>query len=444
MITLQGATVSLPSPPHGRRTILDTINLNIRRGEWIALVGGNGAGKTTLLSVLASLVPLTSGELRFSDGGQAPRVGLLLQEPDNQLVTSSVLRELVLSADAGADDAVAEASRRFGLDNLWERNPHRLSGGEKQRLALATVWLQNPDIVLLDEPTTFLDEDATATCIGFVREMHAAGATIVWVSPGDLAIDDAQTVVCLDSGAVVFHGSKAEFDGWPRYQDHVFPQPPARADVTPDGGARALVFDNVSFGYGDGDVLTGLNLSVGAGECVGIAGRNGSGKTTLLLLAGGVLEPGSGTRTPAPSTGTHRAFYMPQSPERMFFAETVLEELAFGLRSLGVTGREARVRAAGALELVGLDPDMFLERQPFQLSCGEMRRVAFAIAGVMEPSLLLLDEPTAGLDPGGVALFYELLDTFRRAGTTILLASHDRRALGACDRVVSLDAVTPE
>ncbi len=443
MITLQGATVSFPSAPHGRRTILDNIDLNIRRGEWIALVGGNGAGKTTLLSVIASLVPLTSGELRFGDGGRAPRVGLLLQEPDNQLVTSSVLRELVLSADAGADDAVAEASRRFGLDDLRARNPHRLSGGEKQRLALATVWLQNPDIVLLDEPTTFLDEDATARCVGFVREMHAAGATIVWVSPGDLAIDDAETVVCLESGAVVFHGSRDGFAAWPRHHEHVFPQPPPRTGVIA-GSPRALEFDDVSFGYGDGDVLTGLNLSIGVGECVGIAGRNGSGKTTALLLAGGVLSPGSGTLTPATRNGEQRAFYMPQSPERMFFAETVFEELAFGLRSLGVTGAEARARTAGALEEVGLDPGGFLERQPFQLSCGEMRRVAFAIAGVMEPSLLLLDEPTAGLDPAGVALFYELLNTFRRAGTTILVASHDRRALAACDRVVSLDGVTPE
>jgi energy-coupling factor transporter ATP-binding protein EcfA2 len=124
----------------------------------------------------------------------------------------------------------------------------------------------------------------------------------------------------------------------------------------------------------------------------------------------------------------------------MFFAESVEEELTFGLRRLGVGGNESRKQAAAALDGVGLDAVSVLRRQPFDLSYGEMRRVAFAVAGVLEPALVLLDEPTACLDPGGVALFYRLLDRYRNAGTTVMVASHDRRALDACDRVVTIDA----
>jgi energy-coupling factor transporter ATP-binding protein EcfA2 len=197
----------------------------------------------------------------------------------------------------------------------------------------------------------------------------------------------------------------------------------------------------VAFDYDGRAVFDGLDLSVGRGECLGVTGANGTGKSTLLLLAGGALAPGGGRvwREPSPPGRGGGVFFMPQSPERMFFAESVLEELSFGLRRLGITGDEAERRAESAIDAVGLDPARVLARQPFDLSYGEMRRVAFAVAGVLEPSLLLLDEPTACLDPDGVTLFYRLLARYRRAGTTVIIASHDPRAIAACDRVVSLD-----
>jgi energy-coupling factor transport system ATP-binding protein len=436
MITLDGATVYAGSPAGGRRAILRKVSLSVGRGQWIAVVGANGAGKSTLLSVLASLRPLDAGVMTFGHGH--PATGILLQDPDNQLVTSSVAHELMLSlpADAGGEarERVAAASSRFGLDGLWRRNPHRLSGGEKQRLALATVWLGRPDLVLLDEPTAFLDATSTRRCVEFVRELHAAGVTIVWVGPSESSVVHADRVVCLDDGAVVFHGEAREWDSFPGRDALRFPDPPAASPRR--GSGVALTFDGVYFDYDGHDVFTGLDLVVNGGECLGVAGDNGSGKSTLLLLAGGVLEPSRG-RLERGASGP--AFFLPQSPERMFFAESVREELSFGLRRLGLAEAEALRRASAALEGVGLDPAAVLPRQPFDLSYGEMRRVAFAVAGALEPSLLLLDEPTACLDPDGVALFYRVLERQRQAGTAVVVASHDPRALSACDRVVSLD-----
>lgn len=450
MITLDQATVV----SRAGVTILDHIDLTLRRGEWTAVVGPNGAGKSTLLSVLAGLRTPDAGTVSYDDGGP-PRVGMLLQEPDNQLVTSSVYHELELSLPPGhdRDDAharITRASRRLDLDALWRRNPHELSGGEKQRLALATVWLHEPGVVLLDEPTAFLDEGSARRCAEFIAEMHAGGAAVVWVGPGeasdasDANLERADTVVCLERGRVGFHGAVDAYRRWPGRAAFEFPATPER-DGRGGVGSAVVELEGVSFAYDDREVLSGIDLAIGEGECLGVSGRNGTGKSTLLLLAAGVLDPRAGRLTRRferiTSRGNQHVFYLPQSPERMFFAETVLEELAFGLRRLGLSAVDARQRAATALADVGLDPERVLRQQPFDLSYGEMRRVAFAVAGALEPALLLLDEPTACLDPRGVALFYDLIDAHRAAGTTVVVASHDHRALDACDRVFALDAV---
>lgn len=441
MITLDRATVFPPSPATPRDPILRDVTLAVRAGLWIALVGRNGAGKSTLLAALASLRPLDRGTIAFHDGVR-PNVAMLLQEPDNQLVASSVYRELEFSLPAQTDEphaAIVEATRRFGLEGTWRRNPHRLSGGEKQRLALATVWLQRPDVVLLDEPTAFLDPPSTRRCVAFVEEMHAAGASVVWAGPGEDDVERADTVVCLEDGAITFQGDTAAWRRWPGRDDFAFsPPPPPQGGVAGAGDAVA-VFEGVSFDYGSGPVLSGVDLSVRSGECLGVTGSNGAGKSTLLLLAGGALAPTAGQVT----GGGGAVFYLPQSPERMFFAETVEEEVAFGLRRRGVSKDEARRRAHAALEDVGLAPARIARRQPFDLSFGEMRRVAFAVASVLEPALLLLDEPTACLDPRGVGLFYDLIERERSRGTAVVVASHDPRAVSVCDRVIELDNATP-
>ncbi len=148
MIELDRITVSLPPNRSDAKTILKNISFSIGAGEWVALTGSNGSGKSTLLKTLAGLYPPREGTIRFDGGpdGDPPRMALLLQEPDNQFVASSVANELELSPPPGLDAVeralrIDEAVGRFGLERFLDRNPHRLSGGEKQRLALATVWL---------------------------------------------------------------------------------------------------------------------------------------------------------------------------------------------------------------------------------------------------------------------------------------------------------------
>ena len=171
-VTLTNVTVELPTHSPDSRKIIDDVSLSIASGEWLALTGANGSGKTTLLHTLAGLHVPSAGTVGW-DRPARQHTALLLQEPDNQFVTTSVRHELALSIQHGERDgsegapgarSVEAAVDRFGLSAFLDRNPHRLSGGEKQRLALATVWLQNPRLLLLDEPTAYLDAASAALC----------------------------------------------------------------------------------------------------------------------------------------------------------------------------------------------------------------------------------------------------------------------------------------
>jgi energy-coupling factor transport system ATP-binding protein len=177
---------------------------------------------------------------------------------------------------------------------------------------------------------------------------------------------------------------------------------------------------------------------VARGECAGVFGRNGAGKSTLLLVAGGALAPSAG-RVERRAGG--RVLYLPQSPEQLFFTETVHEEIAFGLRRARARSSSAEIdaRVAESLRAVGFDPNEVMPRSPFELSFGEMRRVAFAVAHSLSPDLLLLDEPASCLDGAGRGVLDRLIAARLDAGAAVVVASHDGDHLRrACDRVVEL------
>jgi energy-coupling factor transporter ATP-binding protein EcfA2 len=432
LIHLRDATVSFPG---STRPALDRASLHVHPGSWSAIVGANGSGKSTLLAALAGLIPLRSGSL-VRDG--STRIALLQQDADNQLVATSVRHELTLSvpnevADVARQALIQGALARFDLAHLLDRNPRRLSGGEKQRLACATVWLEAPDVLLLDEPLAFLDLDAREHVLTFVREANARGAAVVWATPGEDA-GFARDVVFLERGRVVTGGGGS----------HARVDPHGRAQRPPrhEGAGVALRIEGASFSYDGRAVLRSIDLEVAQGECVGVVGRNSAGKSTLLTLAGGALEPAAG-RVTRVDAGQGGVLYMPQSPERMFFAETVREEIAFGVKNLaGHRGADrARIDAIvdESLRAVGFDPAEVARRSPFELSFGEMRRVAFAIVHAMAPAVLLLDEPASCLDRAGRAVLDTLVDARLGAGAAVVVASHDPAHLeGLCDRVLEL------
>jgi len=472
--------VSLRGAGDGRAPRLGATSIEIREGEWVAIAGGNGSGKTTLCRILAGILEPSAGRVEIdgrdprhaSPAGGGVATGVAFQDPDSQFVTATASDEIRFGMEnIGLDRALVEARcgealRLFGLERCSGRNPHSLSGGEKQRLVLASLWSMAPRHLILDEPFSFLDDAGKSAFLAALRgAFREDGGTVVWATVRRDEVDLADRVLFMENGTVRFDGPPAELDrALPR-------ETIERALVRVAAGEKAPLSEGPRGGAGapapsrGPDIpsiyiaMTGARLSPGgafalevpsfelpAGGCIGVHGPSGAGKTTFLLGCAGLLQPRSGSvslfgrkiasRRDFPAG---RVAYLFQSPEEGFFAATVREEVALGARSFG-GGRDHEGAVARSLEKAGLDPGAFLDRSPFRLSEGEKRLVALASALVLEAPLLILDEPTIFLDASARRRMLDALSSLAKAGTSIVVASHDRPLLDSLvDRSVAIE-----
>jgi energy-coupling factor transport system ATP-binding protein len=424
LATVRRLSFSYPGAPAALRDV----SLQIDPGEVVALFGPSGSGKSTLLRALAGLVPHFHGG-RFSGrveiAGRDTRttrpaelagiVATLFQDPEDQVVFTRVEAEVTFGLEnvgtrpAEIPSRVAAALDAVGAGPLAERPVAELSGGELQRVCLASVLALEPRLLLLDEPTSQLDPDGAAAAIELARSSGAA--VVVSEQRPERVLEACDRVIFLDEGRLMEDRLP---DAWlPR--DAVFPH-------GEPSGQEVCRLEEVSFAY-ERPVLEGVSLKVGRGELVALLGPNGSGKTTIGKLATGLLEPQSGR-----VVRHGRACYLSQDPGRYLVAERADEEVA-----LAVDGDLARARAALAeLGLAG-----HASRHPRDLSSGERERLALAAVLVAEPDLLVLDEPTRGIDPERKDELVRLLRSQAR-GRATLVATNDRVFAGAvADRVVS-------
>jgi energy-coupling factor transport system ATP-binding protein len=414
--------------PAARRA-LQGVSLELEPGEVVALLGPSGSGKSTLLRALAGLVP------HFHGGHFAGRVvvaGLdtrtarpaelagtaasVFQDPEDQVVMTIVANEVAFglenlgTAPAEIWPRVERALASVDALHLWGRKTVELSGGELQRVCLASALALEPQLLLLDEPTSQLDPDAAAL---FLDSVERLGATVV-LSEHRVAraLGLATRVVFVDDGRIVLDAQRADALEWlaaerPRWAEACVPvtQAPSHDFV--------LRAHGISFAFREAlPVLDGVDLELRRGEIVALEGPNGCGKTTLARIVSGLLEPQAGT------IELHgRAGYLSQDPGRYLVKETALEEVA-----LAVKGDEQRARPA--LDRVGLD--WATARHPRDLSSGERERLALASVAVAEPDLLVLDEPTRGLDPERKADLAASLKQYAASGKAVLIATHDR------------------
>lgn len=469
MIRIRGLRLD---PPAGRgpeaAPLLEIPELHIRSGEYISVVGPNGAGKSLFLHALAGLRRPAAGSVSFALTNLSRTCGLLFQNPEDQLVGSTVERDVAFGLENLAvptpeirrrvDEALAVA----GLESLARRPPHLLSEGEKQRVALASTLALEPPVLLLDEPAARLDPPGRRALRERLRAERARGErTVLQVSHRAEEVMEADRILGFASGRLVFDGTpselqrSAEADKFGILWETGRPDVPL-AGLPPPAGRRAdlVRLHSIAWHASDPDrgerrVLDGVDLDLGAAEPVGLLGASGAGKTILATILADLLRPSGGTIewNDAAADGGLAGRRRPrvalafQEPERGFFEETVLADVAFGPRNLGLPEDAARRRAEDALRRVGLDPELFGPRDPLTLSGGEARRAALAGILSIDARLVILDEPTTGLDADGWARLRELLASLRRDGVATLLVSHETSLLATeCERVVVLEA----
>jgi energy-coupling factor transport system ATP-binding protein len=418
----------------------------------LVVAGTSGCGKTTLIRCINGLIPrsykgdvegkvLLNGQAThdFSLAKLAQIVGTLLQDPEKQILGASVRSEVAFGPEnlglsrQEVEERVSEALNRLDIAYLRDRETFSISGGEKQKVALAGLLAMRPSILLLDEPLAQLDPVSAREALKMFRKLADEGTSILLVEHRveDVLAVKPDRVMYLKEGEIKYLGSPddlADAVDWrevklPTAQairlikssgKVVPPPPPPDHKLRATYAAPAIIFDNVSFGYNDDpDIIHNISLEIRTGETVAILGPNGVGKSTLIKHAIGLLKPRSGrvlidgkdTRELSVAQIAHTIGYAFQSPSHMLFAPTVTEELAFGPRNLGHTQVEIddSVRASiGALNLVGLE-----SFSPLALSFGQQKRVTIACVAAMRSNILALDEPTAGQDFGNYMSFMD-------------------------------------
>ncbi|HMA76354.1 MAG TPA: ATP-binding cassette domain-containing protein, partial [Candidatus Krumholzibacteriaceae bacterium] len=412
MIRLENLSLRINS-----RKIIAPLDLRIEDGSWVVLTGGNGSGKSTLCRLAAGLREPTEGSL-FVESKAAVTTGIAMQNPDSQFITTSVEREILFGMENLKLSAIEkkkrfnEATAAFDLKGLVTRNPHTLSGGEKQRLLLAAVWVLNPDHLILDEPLSYLDSGEKDNFIKLVEDLfYKRKITVLWATLSPDEIPRADRVIYLKRGRVFFDGTPEDFKNIVSEDliTGIYSEPAEKElylrDKSPERETGTGIEDVVNIkkaviSRGEGDfVLRIEDLCIKKGEAVGITGPNGSGKTTLLMACAGLLPAREGRIEVLGKDLSSAGGFQPgrvgvlfQSPEEAFFSPSVQEEVSLGYRSFkGNNGLTEAVRCA--LDTVGLEYDRFRERNPFHLSQGEKRLCAIASVLVFRAQLYLFDEP---------------------------------------------------
>ncbi|MDH4248752.1 MAG: ATP-binding cassette domain-containing protein [Deltaproteobacteria bacterium] len=462
--------------PEANRTLLSEVSLELHPGEIVLLAGPSGGGKTTLLRILKGLLPLHPGaELSWRGipiaslppRDWAARCALLFQEPALQSLRDTVAAELALGLDLlGLEppgdtplppdpaqawrepERVREALKRFRLEPLAGRSLATLSGGELQRVALASLCITAPEILLLDEPLAHQDETAQAELGRMLRELTASGTAVLAAEHETASLLPlAHRVVWLEQGQLTWQGTPVEFKtfaasrGWMEIPPRRSGVPAAAPPVASRNPHQALVaFETLSGRHpGSPPLFHGISAILHAGQSVALTGDNGAGKSTLLELTLGLRRPASGRtlltgREPHRMSWRERAQccgYLPQRPDLLLQARTAREELA---ASLGGVSSTAALRLASEwLERMELEhrADTF----PHLLSRGERQRLALAAVMSGGPRLLVLDEPFAGLDPLQRQKLFHLLEQFLREDSArgVLFTTHDSGAAGWAD-----------
>ncbi len=482
------------SYPKSDRKILDNINLKIEKGSYITLCGKSGCGKTTLLKHLKSVITphgQKTGEIYF-DGKpieesdlreQSSKIGYVMQNPDSQIVTDKVWHELSFGLESlGYDQKtirlrVAEMASYFGIQGWFHKNVTELSGGQKQLLNLASIMAMQPEVLILDEPTSQLDPIAASDFLNTVRKINLELGTTIIIT--EHRLEDvyycADRVIVMDGGKIIADDTPRNVgDKLKNTNDDMFAALPSPVQIyygiqsnrtcpltvregrnwlseefedktilhdTIITGEKlkedydvAVTMKEVWFRYekDSPDILKGVTLSVERGKVFAIVGGNGTGKSTTVKSLCGIVKPYRGKilingkyieKYKQNELFVNNLAMLPQDPQSLFVKKTVYEDLEemLSAQKLSPEDKEKKIfDVANTAQIAHL-----LDSHPYDLSGGEQQRAALAKVLLTNPKILILDEPTKGIDNFFKLKFAEIIQELKNSGVTIIMVSHD-------------------
>ncbi len=487
------------SYPNTEKKTLNQIDIEAPKGKFTVIMGKTGAGKTTTVLCLNGIIPqLNEGSLtgkievagldtsKYRIQTLAKYVGIVMQDTSTQVFGSTVEEDVAfgprnyLVPRQEIFRRIQESLRRVRLEGYEKRQTSQLSGGEKQRLAIAGILAMQPKIIVLDEPTSELDPLGREEIYTTINDLNKEqDTTILAVEHSSQEVcEKAEQLIVINDGRTVWAGDPREFFrderlvtengikplpvasvGWrlldaglidkkhvPLNVDQAYEmicallngrtiryQPSRPVDMCESSEHEEIIrIENLSHVYDNGKkALENVNLSIKRGEFVAIIGQNGAGKTTLvkhliqILLpkTGSVWINGENIKTKNSIELTKVIGYVFQDPDNQIFSNTVYKELEFGLKNIDIDEEERKKRIELALSLTGLTGKE--EEHPFSLGKGERQMIAVASILVMQPDILVIDEPTTGQDWAGINRMMSLVETLNQNGTTIVMITHD-------------------
>ncbi len=518
-ITVEAEDILFSYPTNSGKNVVavDHASFSIKKGEYVAILGRNGSGKSTLAKMVNLLETPDAGKLSVfeisADDDEnfwkiRSHCGMVFQNPDNQIVGTTVEEDVAFGPEnlsvplPELAQRVEKALGYVGLLEKADKQPSSLSGGQKQKLAIAGVLAMEPQLLILDESTSMLDPKARDEFLHLVARMRQdKGITVLHITHDMHEAYLADRVIVLEKGKIRLHGTPPEVFSQvdtirslglelPKWAELLYEVgricgvKPEQSDFTSEKNAVkkineilkeadvskisreelpshevpdqvVLRVNDLAYSYEkkEKNTISGISFDVKKGEIVAVIGHSGSGKTTLISQLNGILRPAEGTveiwdeeekkyittdkNTDVKRIRRHVGLLF-QYPEYQLFEETVEKDIQFGPKKMGYDEEKCERLMRESLPLVGLSEEV-LKRSPFELSGGQKRRVAFAGILAMDPDVLILDEPAAGLDPAGQKEIFGYIETLRSNGKSIVLVSHDMdEAARIADRILVL------
>jgi len=473
--------------PNEEKKAIKNLSFDIIKGELITVCGASGSGKTTLLRLLKPLISPEgnlSGEIVFegddinvlSDRSQCAKIGFVMQDPDSQIVTDKVWHELSFGLESlGVDSSeirarVSEMSAFFGLSGLFYKNVNELSGGQKQLVNLASVMVMNPDVLILDEPTAQLDPVSAEAFLDAVLKINRELGTTVILSEHRLenAIPMCDRLMVMDEGEIIAFSKASEVQKILKEKSHPMLMAMTTAmrlyssveseldcpvsvregrewlssfnitdtdyvteDKKQDLKDKIIEIKDVYFRYdkNSDDIIKNFSLDIYKGEIFSLLGANGSGKSTLLSLLSGINIPHRGKILLDKENIKDKKLFdglmgvLCQNPKNMFAKNSIYLDYMDMLSDEKTEDEQKKIKVESVAKILGITH--LLNRHPNDLSGGELQRAAIGKLLLKTPSVVLLDEPTKGMDADFKRQFASILCDMKNSGITILMVSHD-------------------